>query len=220
MTRHLGLQSVITSYSLRISLVLIFAIFVPSRATAQEPQINALAARVAEQLANTHENSVVVFDFVGPDQKSTALGLKIADDFSNDLSKNSGFSVVDRSEILSALVTYRLSPYVLQNPEMELWLAKRMRAKLAFLGKLERNGEKLTVLVDSYQTNGQASKGLKITLPLSDQMKSLMAISEMEESESAALASGKAKGSSNPACLAVLMHNFLRKPSNNTHRAP
>jgi hypothetical protein len=96
MTRHRGLQSLITSYSLGISLVLVFAIFVPSSARSQQPQINELAARVAEQLANTHENSVVVFDFVGPDQKSTALGSKIADDFSNALSKNSSFIVIDR----------------------------------------------------------------------------------------------------------------------------
>jgi len=58
MTRRLGLQSVITSYSLRISLVLAFAIF-----------------------------TVVVFDFVGPNAQINALGQKIAVGFREALSK-------------------------------------------------------------------------------------------------------------------------------------
>jgi hypothetical protein len=62
--------------ALRVSFLLILALafaVIPC-ARARQPQIDAIAARVAEELGKKHEKTVVVFDFVGPDKKSTALG--------------------------------------------------------------------------------------------------------------------------------------------------
>jgi len=179
MTRHLGLQSVITSYSLRISLVLAFALLITPCANPQQPEINALAARVAAEFSMADEGKkVIVFDFIGPGENDTALGQKIADDFSNALSRSSsGLTIINRSLIIAAFDNYPVTYQVFEKPELELWLATKLGANFMVSGKLQHDSQNLALSVNMYKSDGSAIQGLKVKLPITDQMKSLMDIS-------------------------------------------
>ncbi|MGB8524839.1 MAG: hypothetical protein WCD43_17890 [Candidatus Acidiferrales bacterium] len=156
--------------ALRISVVFLLASAVIPCARAQQPQIEAIAARVAEELNKKHEKTVVVFDFVNRDKKSTALGQKIADDFSEALKKSSAsFSVAGRAQIAQALEENRLAPQSLYDAELKLWFAKKLTAAAMVLGTLEPDGENLNITVDTYSVkDGRALKEFKVGVPLSE----------------------------------------------------
>ena len=63
-----------------------------------------LAANVELTIAKSKLKSVVVLDFVGPENKSTELGRTLAEKFSSALAGSSGqFSVVERGRITENL---------------------------------------------------------------------------------------------------------------------
>ncbi|MGA2901407.1 MAG: hypothetical protein ABSF40_14340 [Candidatus Acidiferrales bacterium] len=141
---------------MRICFIFVLAFGATPCVHARQPQIDELTNNVVEELIKTHEKAVVVFDFVGPDKKSTALGQKIADDFRDALTKSTAaFNVIDPAQITQALETNRVSPQILREPELELWLGKKLGTGIAILGELERDGENLNILVDTYQADGR-----------------------------------------------------------------
>ena len=189
---------------LYISFVLALVCAAVPCARAQQPQIDALASRVAEELTKKHEKTVVVFDFVGPAKKSTALGQEIAVDFSDALKKSSAsLSVAGRPQIAQALEENRLSPQSLYNPELKLWFAKKLTAEAMVLGTIEPDGESLNISVDSYNVkNGKALKEFKVTMPLTEPMKLLADTpSDAGKDQSVTLPSSGANGYSIPTCL-------------------
>jgi TonB family protein len=183
--RRFAFQSVTTSYSLSISLLLAFALLITPRANAQQPEINVLAARVAEEFPKEDESKkVIVFDFIGPDKTVTALGQKIADDFSEALSKtSSSLIIINRSLIIEAFDNYPVPYQILEKPELELWLTKKLGANFMVPGKLQKEGEDLTLSVNIYKADGTPVKGFNVKLPLTEQMKSLMTISAQIRSD-------------------------------------
>jgi TonB family protein len=203
MTRHFGLESVIASYSLRISLVLAFAIFVPSCATAQEPQINELAARFARELNKKYEKTVVVFDFVGPNTRLNALGEKMAADFREALSKSpASFVVTNRTQITQALSANDLSPQILHDPDMQRWLARKLGPGIMISGELETKPDGLDVSVHTHRVvDGKAINGFKITLALTAEMKSLLDMPPAEGQEKFSnIPEMQPRGYSSPKC--------------------
>jgi TonB family protein len=189
---------------LRVSVVFLLASASIPHTRAQQPQIDALAASVAKELNKKHEKTVIVFDFVNPDKKSTALGQKIADDFSDALKKSSAsFSVAGRAQIAQAVQENRLAPQTLYDAELKLWFAKKLTAAAMVLGTLEPDGENLNIIVDSYSVkDGKALKEFKVTVPLTEQMKSLIGTpSDAGKDQSVGLPSSGANGYSTPACL-------------------
>jgi TonB family protein len=189
---------------LRVLVVFLLAFALIPRARAQQAQIDALAARVAEELNKKHEKTVVVFDFVGPDKKSTALGQKVADDFCDALKKSSpSFGVIGRPQIAQALEENRLSSQSLYDAELKLWFAKKLHQRLMVLGTIEPDGANLHIAVDSYTVkDGRGLKEFKVLAPLSEQMKSLMdAPADASKDQSATIPSGGANGYSTATCL-------------------
>jgi TonB family protein len=189
---------------LSVSVVLLLASASIPCARAQQPQIDAIAARVAEELNKKHEKTVVVFDFVGPDKKSTALGQKIAGDFTDALKKSSAsFSVAGRAQIAQAFEENRLSTQALYDAEFKLWFAKKLTAAAMVLGTLEPDGENLDIVVDSYIVkDGKALKEFEVTAPLTEQMKLLIDTpADAGKDQSAGLPTSGANGYSVPTCL-------------------
>lgn len=191
-------------HPLRVSLIFFLAFASIPRARAQQPQIDALAASVAKELNKKHEKTVVVFDFVGPNKRSTALGQKIADDFTEALKKSSAsFSVAGRPQVAQALEENRLSTQTLYDAEFKLWFAKKLTADAMILGTLEPDGENLNITVDSYSVKyGEALKEFKVVVPLSEQMKSLInaPADAADKNQTASLPSAGANGYSVPEC--------------------
>ncbi len=181
-------------------LALIFAV-VP-RARGQQPQIDALAARVAEELDKKHDKTVIVFDFIGPDKKSTALGQKIADDFSDALKKSSpALGVIDRTQIAQAMKADRLAS--VYDAEANLQLAKELNATVMVWGTIEPHEENLRIAVWSYRVpDGKAIKEIKGKVPLTEQMKSLVDTPpDAGKDQSATLPSAGVSGYSLPTCI-------------------
>ncbi len=107
-------NKIIRFSSLHISLVFALVLTAARCLCAQQPEVNALASRLAQDLIKTHERTVIVFDFVGPEKKSTALGQTISDHFRDALKKSSGdFTVIGRTQITQALETNR--PFALDS---------------------------------------------------------------------------------------------------------
>ena len=66
---------------------------------AQLPDMQPLAANAASAIAKSKQKSVVVLDFIGPENKHTELGRTLADKFSMALTRSGGpFSVTERAE--------------------------------------------------------------------------------------------------------------------------
>jgi len=188
---------------MRICFIFVLAFGATPCVHARQPQIDELTNNVVEELIKTHEKAVVVFDFVGPDKKSTALGQKIADDFRNALTKSTAaFNVIDPAQITQALETNRVSPQILREPELELWLGKKLGTGIAILGELERDGENLNILVDTYQADGRPIDEFKIIVPLTDQMKSLLHTQANNTTDqTAVIPAVGGNGNSFPACV-------------------
>lgn len=141
--------------------------------------MNALTARVAAEFPKADEGKkVIVFDFIGPGKKDTALGQKIADEFSKALSRSSsGLTIINRSLIIAAFDNYPVTYQVFEKPELELWLAKKLGADFMVSGKLQQDSQNLALSVNTYKADGSAIQGFRVKLPITDQMKSLMDIS-------------------------------------------
>jgi TonB family protein len=187
---------------LRIFFALVFAFVAAPCVHAQQVQLDALAANVAEDLNNNHEKTVIVFDFVGPSKNSTALGQKVADDFSDALKKSSvTISVFDWSQITAAWGQVATRP-ILYDDETKLWFARKLGQGLMILGTIGRDGEDLDITVDSYSVKDfKALREFKVTVPLTEEMKSLMDTPpDAGKEQSEILPTAGAHGYSIPAC--------------------
>jgi TonB family protein len=130
-----------TSFSARLrrgillSTFLVF--FLNPVAQAHPAQDQGLAASTAEALTKGKTKRVVVFDFMGPDDKYTQLGVDIADGFSQTLASVGGnFAVIDRHQVRAVLDKNRVAPRVIRDPEIAWWLARQLKADALIVGEL------------------------------------------------------------------------------------
>ena len=160
------------------SIVFLFAasFFLASDANAQLPQTHSLSTSMAHAIGQANQESVIVFDFWGPDKKLNGLGQYVAQNFSSELSNPPPpFSVLDRSKIVDSCAKYHFSTQTLGDRAASVWLANDTGASVAILGKLAILGDQLTVEVSSYKTkNGKFLAGFKASLPLTNDMRALM----------------------------------------------
>ncbi|MGH9830827.1 MAG: energy transducer TonB [Blastocatellia bacterium] len=168
MRRFASNRTVITAVIVLIACV---GIAVPGRA-AQDPAIDALAARMAEAIVGAKQKSVVVFDFAGPDKGFNALGEELADSLSSSLSKSAASMVViDRASLRKEVEDNRLSPEI-TDPQLMTWLADKLRAKTVVVGNFSQDGAVLTIHAESYEfSDGKAIASLQVKEPMTDDMK-------------------------------------------------
>ena len=97
-----------------LSLIAVLGFLAAPRASAQQAEINSLgdvAAKMAQSLRSSNQKKVAVFDFVGPGQAITALGTKLADDFSRALSQSGAhLRVEDRREVAERMKKMEYEP--------------------------------------------------------------------------------------------------------------
>jgi curli biogenesis system outer membrane secretion channel CsgG len=110
-------------------------------AIAQESSLHAAAAQIADALSHSKHETVIVFDFTGPGNKATALGQKLADDFSASLAKSARhFRVEDRSRAADMLADYRITIATDNDPQLMSWLAQNLNAQALVTGQLSLGG--------------------------------------------------------------------------------
>jgi hypothetical protein len=180
---------------------LLLALFATTNVHAQQPQIDALAARMSEALAKSKQKTVIVFDFAGPKQTVTALGQKLGDDLSAALAKSgSAFDLIDRSRLHAALQQNPYAPDVIKFKSTAWWIAETIKADAFIWGDLNVQGDNVMVDLNAYRVkDGKGITGLKVSIPLTPEMKDL-ARKVLEEHDAADYPEAGEDGTSFPAC--------------------
>lgn len=123
---------------------------------AQDTQMTAAAAQIASALSESKDNSVIVFEFSGPDGKVTALGNRLADDFSTALAANPHIRVADRARIGQMVSTENYLPAVIHIPHYDVLIASKLNIEMFVDGTISIGGDIVTVSVTCKRTEGSA----------------------------------------------------------------
>jgi TonB family protein len=143
---------------------------------AQEPQIDALADQMAVSLSHAKLKTVMVFDFVGPDE-TNALRQKLAADFRTALVKTAyDFQVEDRSKLLEILRNNRLAPDGIPDAETASWIIQKAGVDAFIFGTLSNGigSPKLTVEAFPVSDSHRISK-FETSITLTEDLKALIA---------------------------------------------
>lgn len=183
-------------------------------ARAQDPAIKALASQLAASISAANQKSVIVFDFVGPGDKFTALGPKLADQFSAALAQSATtFTVADRKEILDALQKKHYELQALLGTDLAVNIAHDLRVESAIFGQISMEENRLIVTVElSKSKKGHLFKGLRVSMPLTDEMKRLSAEQTEAQDPLRSYPQSGENGYSHPICLYCPVPQFPTDP--------
>ena len=162
-------------FLIRIVLTLLL-IVPPAVVRAQEGAMDAAAAQTADALSKSKQTSIVVFDFVGPDCKMTALGERLADDFSRALSQSRrDLRVENRSRIAEVVSKGHYAPDVIDIPAFNGTLAYDMKVKAFVSATISLQGQVVNVLVKSTRVKDSSKiASLSFSLALTEELGALL----------------------------------------------
>ena len=133
---------------------------------------------MAQSLHSAGQKKVAVFDFVGPGQTITALGAKLADDFSLALSKSDGHPhVEDRASLAQRMTKMDYEPEDSIDPESVLAFARFLKLNAAVLGTIARDGDQVRLSVRAVQVGDKGATVIDSTgamIAVSDENTKLM----------------------------------------------
>lgn len=146
-------------------------------AQAQEGQLDAAAAHMAAALSDSKQKSVIVFDFIGPDQALTALGQKLADEFSRSIAQSShNVEVEDRSRIGGQISKENFTPVAIHDADMNSNIAWDMKVTSYISGTLSLNGDDLKIVAELLEAkHSKKIASSEFEIPLTDERKDLLA---------------------------------------------
>jgi TonB family protein len=136
---------------------------------------------MGDALTKVNTKKVVVFDFMGPDERLTQLGRDLADGFSRTLASASGkFAVIDRPQIQAIIEKNRVAPDVIRDSEIAWWLARQLNADALIVGQLTASsGDTLKIAVAAAKTkDGKEIANLAVEVPFTNDMKMKTRLSE------------------------------------------
>jgi TonB family protein len=158
-------------------LALFLALATAAQVHAQTPMETA-ATGLAGSIVHSKQKTVAVFDFSGPDNKMTALGQKLADEFSAALAQSSAkLRIEDRSKIEEQRKAESYAPGIVMDPPSVLWLGQEVGAKAVVMGQMSMGQDKvLSVDLKAYRVdNGKGIAGERVSFPLDEEMAALLA---------------------------------------------
>lgn len=137
--------------------------------------LESLADEIAAAIADVKENPVIVFDFAGPDELTSASEKSLADDFSAAMARmNKEIVILDRAQITDVLQKKNLSLEDLEDPRDAQEVAKELKAKSYVWAAIVLGQDNFEMLVEALRVqDGKKIAGFQTTLPLTDQMKAL-----------------------------------------------
>ena len=146
-------------------------------AHAQQADDPGLAPSMARALTKAKVTTVVVFDFMGSDEKLTQLGQDLADAFSNRLANSGGeFNVIDRPQVRAVIEKNRVAPDVIRDPEIAWWFARQLNADALIVGDLTPlNGDTLKIAIAAARVkDGKDIDSMSVRVSFTDEMKTLL----------------------------------------------
>jgi len=145
-----------------------------SVAQAQPADDPGLAPNMAQALNKAKAKRVVVFDFMGPDERLTRLGRDLADGFTRTLATTGGkFILIDRSQVQAIIEENRVASDVIRDSEIAWWLARQLDADALIVGQLTASsGDTLRIAVSAAKTkDGKEISSLAVEVPFTVEMK-------------------------------------------------
>ena len=185
---------------IRVAFAAMIILFLCPSAFAQEPQIDALADQTAGALSHAKLKSVMVFDFVGPDETG-ALGQRLAADFRSALAKSAhGIEVEDRAKLLEVLQQRNYGAFGVSTAEIACWLLQQTSVEVSIIGNLSngKGGLKISLQAFRVRDTHRVAK-LETSMPLTEELKAFIGKSEKSDLTSLPVA-GK-NGYSMPHCI-------------------
>ncbi|MGH9712210.1 MAG: TonB family protein [Candidatus Acidiferrales bacterium] len=168
-----------------------------------------LAPNLAKALTKAKVKSVVVFDFIGPDEKLNRLGQDLAEGLSQSLASSGGnFHVVDQAAVLAVIQKNRVTPDVVRLPEIAWWLARQLHADAVVTGKLSALGNELDVGVSAARIrDGKELDAFFSVVPLTEEMQKRLenSLTQDHTDDFAKLAANPASA---PTCLRCLRPGY------------
>jgi TonB family protein len=188
------------SNRIRVALGSLLVLVICSRLPAQEPQIDALADQMSDSLSHAKLKTVMVFDFVGPDE-TDALGQRLAADFRAALAKSAhGIQVEDRAKLLEILQQRNYGAFDVSTAETACWLLQQTTVEVSIIGKLSNGKAGLKISLQAFRVRDthRVAK-LETSMPLTEELQALVGKSEKNDPGSLPIA-GK-NGYSTPHCV-------------------
>lgn len=138
--------------------------------------MSALGVQMAPHLRVAKQTTIAVCDFIGPGQRLTSLGTKLADDFALALAQsNADFSVEKPDEIRPRMQKAGYSVDALLDARTTLAMTRNLKAQVAVLGTISREVDGLKVLATAINlTNYKAIDSLDVRILVTPEMMTLM----------------------------------------------
>ncbi|MFZ0583574.1 MAG: energy transducer TonB [Candidatus Acidiferrales bacterium] len=173
--------------------------------------LESLADEIAAAIADVKENPVIVFDFAGPDELTSASEKSLADDFSAAMARmNKEIVILDRAQITDVLQNKNLSLADLEDPRDAQEVAKELKAKSYVWAAIVLGQDNFEMLVEALRVqDGKKIAGFQTTLPLTDQMKAL-ADTRVSKNLEPGVAHAGTQGVTYPACIYCPQAQYTR----------
>jgi TonB family protein len=158
----------------RFFLSALLALLLVPVAHAQAADDQGLAPTMAKALTKAKVKTVVVFDFLGPDDRLTQLGQELADGVSRNLASAGGkFAIMDRAQVRAVIEKNRIAADVIRDSEIAWWLARQLDADALIVGKLAPvDANRLEVKIAAAKTkDGKSIATLSVTASITDEMR-------------------------------------------------
>src|ERR1700722_8567630 len=135
----------------RILVAAVFILSVSAPTPAQETQIDGLADATAASLSHAKVSTVMVFDFVGPDQMDV-LGQKLAADFRAALARSSDrIQVEDRAKLLEILQQRNYGSFGVGGGAIACWLLQQTNVEVSIVGHLCNGKGGLKISLEAFR---------------------------------------------------------------------
>ena len=204
--RQLDTMQCMRRHLIRILIVTLATFIAVPFAFAQDPPLDAEAAKVADAIFLAKKRDVIVFDFSGPDREITPLGQKLADEFSAALAKSTEkIRVEDRSQIPGALKANSYPVDFVDWGELAHAFAQDIHVQAFVMGELSIESDHLNAVISSYRADsGKNINSVQIAWPISGEDRSMMADNlarAILPADQAKYPDSGTQGYSFPACL-------------------
>ena len=197
------------SFRLYLALLALMMTLALVPACSAQAMVNPLqdgGTRIADGITRAKLKTVIVFDFSGPDNHLTQLGLDLAANFRAVLAKSGPrFRVENAQQVSQRLADHFYAPEVVLYPDWLLAPAQDLGVNGFVSGQLSIAGDKITLDISAYRCkDGKGVGAVKISWPLSDDLRALSdgnLLEKTRDSDGAPILASGAKGYTMPKCL-------------------